>query len=137
MLWYLKKSMILILMHVVVGIVIDEIISVDYFVIRVLESLLLGIPNAIFLVLLCLMNEKYRRFLSFPYNLFEIVLSILSLRMVWFLIDRIPIEFMYLKSGSDISKRSLFVYPFIEVYHYLLLFGFLFLMNKYFRTKDS
>ena len=57
--------------------------------------------------------------------------------MVWFLIDRIPIEFMYLKSGSDISKRSLFVYPFIEVYHYLLLFGFLFLMNKYFRTKDS
>lgn len=100
-------------------------------------SFLLGaIPNAIFLVLLCLINGEYRQFLSFPNNLIEIVLSILSLRIIHILINRIPIQFMYMKSGSNISIRSIFAYPFIEVYHYLLLFGFLFLMIKYFRTKN-
>ena len=142
MLWYLKKCVILILMFVVVNIVFDEIISMDlskdYFIHRVLMSFMLGaIPNAIFLVLLCLVNDEYRRFLSFPHNLIEVVLSILSLQIIQILIDRIPIQFMYMKSGSNISKRSLFAYPFTEVYHYLLLFGFLFLIIKYFRTKNS
>jgi hypothetical protein len=135
--WYIKKSILLIVVTVFYFSVLSFIQYPEFNIIFaiVLSFFLIAIPNLIFLLLLCLSNRKYRIYFTFQLIIFEVILLYLINFILNRAIDFIPYEYRYKVTPLRTSINRFFTSPFIELYQYLILFFILFLLRDFFIKK--
>lgn len=132
--WYFKNSVTLVLISVVAFSIIGYIEAPDFsLILLIIYSFFLGaIPNAVFLLILCLLNKEYKIY----YRLSLMILEVFLFYTIDFLLKKsiafIPTHYRFVTTPSYTSIRDCFTFPYTEIYKYIILFFVLFLIKKFF-----
>lgn len=96
-----------------------------------------AIPNVIFVLLLNLINYKYKIFYSYKWMAVEIILFIATSKAIIYFESLLPYQYLFVENASAVSRRFFFTFEFNQLYVFIFLYFALFLIKYWLITSQN